>query len=685
MLSSCIDVHGAATAQWRCLQNTEAKVRYRYLRLLAALPLAAVLLYQPAATPLPAHASLYAQMLTIQKRILSGVGTRALAPADVDPTERDTAQPNTYYPTSDDGCPLNLGSNIKVNQNCLNLTDATLQGRAQAQNETAISHDPKNPQHLVATFNDYRRGDGNCYGAFSLDGGRTWADSTIPMSFSSGHPPAAVSTGDFGAVARQYWQGGGDTSVAWDTKGNAYFSCQVFQRGKPTTPNTDVSSAFLLFRSTQNKGGSWNFPGRYIRASAGVTATQAANNPFLDKQYMTVDNHVGSPFQDRIYVSWTEFAANGTAFIYEAFSSDYGESFSSPHLVNVSTTLCANDYGLAVGGCNENQFSQPFTGADGSLYIVYDNYNNVETKAGTDNRNQILLSKSTDGGITFGVPVKVADYYDLPDCLTYQGQDPFRACVPEKGSTTNSVFRAANYPSGSVNPRDTAQVVVTFGSYINKYSNETNGCTPTGISPASGQDLYSGVKAANGCANKILVSVSNNGATSFSGTTTDPRALTTVNQKSAQRKTDQWWQWEAFTRDGRLAVSYYDRQYGTDEVTGFSDFSLSGSRDFVHFGTRRVTTSSSPPPTQFAGTFWGDYTGLTAPDKAYPIWSDTRPPDLFLCPGTGTPGNPPAVCTGSASNASRANDQDVFVASLSIPLAGDGGDEGGNSDSGSGD
>src|ERR1700694_5121001 len=239
MLSSCIDVHGAATAQWRCLQNTEAKVRYRYLRLLAALPLAAVLLYQPAATPLPAHASLYAQMLTIQKRILSGVGTRALAPADVDPTGRDTAQTNTYYPTSDDGCPLNLGNNIKVNQNCLNLTDATLQGRAQAQNETAISHDPNNPQHLVATFNDYRRGDGNCYAAFSLDGGRTWADSTAPMSFTSGNPPAAVTTGTFGAVARQYWQAGGDTSIAWDTKGNADFSFQVFQRGKPNNPNPD--------------------------------------------------------------------------------------------------------------------------------------------------------------------------------------------------------------------------------------------------------------------------------------------------------------------------------------------------------------------------------------------------------------------------------------------------------------
>jgi hypothetical protein len=664
------------------------RMKYRYLRLLAALPLAAVLLYQPAAAPLPVHASLYAQMTVIQKRLLSSVGTRALIPGEVDPSERDTSQPNTYYPTSNDGCSLNLGNNVKVNQNCLNLTDPAFQGRGQAQNETAIAYDPKNPQHLVATFNDYRRGDGNCYGAFSLDGGRTWTDTTIPMSFTSGHPPAAVSTGDFGA-SRQYWQAGGDTSVAWDTKGNAYMSCQVFQRGAPTTPNADVSSAFLLFRSTQNKGASWNFPGRYIRASAGVTAAQAAANPFLDKQYMTVDNHVGSPFQDRVYVSWTEFAVDRSAFIYEAYSADYGQTFSSPHLVSANTALCANNYGVGVtattgetSNCNQNQFSQPFTGSDGALYIAYDNYNNPETKTpAVDNRNQILLSKSTDGGVTFSAPIKVSDYYDLPDCATYQaGQDAGRACVPEKGTTANSVFRATNYPSGSVNPRDSSQVVVTFGSYINKYSNETNGCTPAGINATTGQDLYSGVKAANGCANKILVSVSNNGGTTFTGAAADPRTQTTVNQKSAQRKTDQWWQWEAFTRDGRLAVSYYDRQYGTDEVTGFSDFSLSGSRDFVNFGTRRATSASMPPPSQFSGTFWGDYTGLSASNNANPIWSDTRPPELFLCPGTGTVGTPPQVCTGSALNAPRANDQDIFTASLSIPLAGEGGDGGGNGD-----
>ena len=64
------------------------------------------------------------------------------------------------------------GANVRVNQNCLNLTDPDLQGRGQAQNETSIAQDPNNSSRMVASQNDYRRGDGNCYSGYSSDGGR---------------------------------------------------------------------------------------------------------------------------------------------------------------------------------------------------------------------------------------------------------------------------------------------------------------------------------------------------------------------------------------------------------------------------------------------------------------------------------------------------------------------------------
>ncbi len=120
------------------------------------------------------------------------------------------------------------------------------------------------------------------------------------------------------------------------------------------------------------------------------------------------------------------------------------------------------------------------------------------------------------------------------------------------------------------------------------------------------------MKTPGACNNDILVSVSNDGGATFTGTTTDPRALTSATQDPGQATRDQWFQWIAFTKTGKLAISYYDRQYGGDETTGFSDVSLSGSGDVSRFAVTRVSSSSMPPPTQFSGTFWGDYAGLTA-------------------------------------------------------------------------
>src|ERR671937_884490 len=602
------------------------------------------------------------EMNDVQERLISGFSAFELGKTGNDnATDR---RPDSYFPRGSNDCTNNQSSNIKVNQNCLNLSDPNLQGRGQAQNEEFIKVNPNNTNQVVASYNDYRRGDGTCGVSWSTDNGRTWNDTTVPNNFVRGN---------FVGRAREYYQSGGDTSVDWDSKGNVYLSCQLFKRGAGTSPDTDRSNGLYVFRSTLNGGASWNFPGRPVIES---NNTRGNFLPLEDKQFVAVDHNATkcagspatatpgascSPFQDRIYVTWTEFAPNGSALIYEAFSSDYGEHFRVRHLVSGNSQLCANDYGLGTASnCNENQFSQPFVGPDGVLYVIFNNYNNPETFGNTpDNRNQILISRSFDGGNTFEVPHKVADYYDLPDCATYQaGHDLGRACVPEKGPTTNSIFRASNYASGAVNPTNPAQVVVTFGSYINKHSNETNGCVPAGFSPATGQNLFTGVKTPGACNNDILVSISNDGGATFTGSTTDPRLLTTATQDPGQATTDQWFQWIAFTKNGKLATSYYDRQYEGDELNGFSDVSLSGSGDTQRFVVQRVTSSPMPPPTEFGGTFLGDYSGLTAVDNAYPLWSDTRNPDLFVCPGTATPTTPPDLCTASAPNATIANDQD---------------------------
>jgi hypothetical protein len=636
-------------------------------RLLLALAAVVGVAFLVAPSPGTQHASAavglqVSGMNRIQSRILSGFASfeagmgvpssQARAPA------RTASRPAAGLSVL---CPGNIGPNFRVNRNCLNVTDADLQGRGQAENETAIAQNPVNPRQLVAGFNDYRRGDGNCYGSFSTNGGVSWTDTTIPMGFTRGTA--------FGNVAREYWEGGGDPSVAWDTRGNAYFACQVFQRGEPTTNNPDASSAVYVFRSTGDGGASWNFPGR-----PAVETFTTNLNVLNDKPYMTVDNHAGSPFRDRIYVTWTVFAADGSSYLYEVHSDDYGQTFSAPVLVSGTSPLCTNTFGVPTtqGTCNENQDSDPFTGPDGALYVAYNNFNNAVSSS-TDNHNQVLLVRSADGGQTFSAPVKVGNYYDLPDCATYQGgQDPGRACVPEKGSAQNSVFRADNYPSGAVNPVNRKQVAVTFGSYINRDSSEANGCVPAGISASTAEPLYTGVKTAGACNNKIVLSVSGDGGATFTGTTTDPRSLPVVTTAAGQARTDQWFQWASFTPAGTLVSSYYDRQYGSDETTGTMDVSVSASRGLALYLVTRATSSSMPLPTQFPDTqgnslFFGDYSGLTAQSGAHPLWMDTRDPDVFVCPGTGAAGAPPALCEATEPDGLLANDQNIFTTVLPTP------------------
>jgi hypothetical protein len=596
-----------------------------------------------------AHGFGYQDLTPLQKRLVSGTYAEAQA-------GQAASRAATVFTRSAPGCDDRRGSNVKVNQNCPNVVDPDQAGRSQAQNETWIAANPARPSQMVVSYNDYRRGDGTCGASYSGDGGARWADATLPTGYTRGTA--------FGGTPREYWQGGGDTAVAWDTRGNLYLLCLLFKRGVAVTSDPDRSSGIYIFRSTGTAGASFNFPARPV---AEHDDRVGAGNFLLDKPLMTVDGAPSSPFRDRVYVTWTTFAADGTAYIHGAYSADYGETFSAPVLISADSALCPNDFGVPTpsGRCNVNQFSQPVAGPDGRLYVVWNNFNNALSGAG-DNRSQVLIAVSSDGGASFSPPVKAGDYYDLPDCPTYQnGANPGRACIPEKGATATSFFRAVNYAYVAVSPRDPARVSVAYGSYISRNSRETSGCTPTGFA-ASGNNLYDGVKT-GGCNNDIVLSESTDGGATFTGGAADVRDLPSITDRPGQRTTDQYFHGLDYTPTGRLVATYYDRQYGRAATTGASDISVS-ARSGGGFAASRVTTSSMPPPSQFDGTFFGDYIQLdTTATTAYPAWVDSRPAAPFRCPGTGVPGVPPAICTATAPNVTPANDQEVFTARVPLP------------------
>src|SRR5436190_19089055 len=117
-----------------------------------------------------------------------------------------TGGPANVVPNESDRCAVRLGDNVRVHQDCENASTPALHGRAQAQNESGIAIDPRDSRRVIASANDYRRGDGGCGAYFSQDGGRTWGGGLAPAGFTT--------PGVGAASARQYWPAGGDTAVA---------------------------------------------------------------------------------------------------------------------------------------------------------------------------------------------------------------------------------------------------------------------------------------------------------------------------------------------------------------------------------------------------------------------------------------------------------------------------------------
>jgi len=589
---------------------------------------------------------------------------RGVLPPGVKPPKRQIPPSST----GSGGCPDASATDVRANQECTNQSEAGYFGRGEAQNETSVAVNPLDPDNILISQNDYRLGDANPGVNWSLDDGDHYGSQTLPKSF-------AKPILDLGG-SHHYWTTCDDTSVAFDSTGEAYLLTQVFdrafstdERGTSTIFGVDAS-AMLLYRSGDG-GASWSFTGSYV-ATSGFGEGESGGG-LIDKMYMTIDNNPASPYRDRIYVVWAQYPDDGsnspTNFSY---SDDHGNSWSTPiEISGRSKQLCPITFSTRTDySCDESQFNMPFVGPDGTVYDVFDNFNNCagalrsigfDCPGGEDgdNHNQVLIVHSPDGGISWSTPVKVGNYYELPDCYTYTGYDFGRACVPTAPLSGTSIFRATNYPVGFATSAD--DIVVSYGSYINRDSNQNRGnCTPAGISTDTFLNLYDGVGDVNGCNNDIIRSVSNNGGKKFTGTNNGVTHLPTCSRELGKTLTDQWWQWTVPDAAGRAVSSYYDRSYGDDQATGYNDFTLIRGANAV-----RVTDFSLPPSNEFPdangySTFMGDYTGLAVNSEgdAYPAWVDTR---NGLYTFDSTPGADPRVLTFAGY------DEDIYTASIPIP------------------
>ena len=290
---------------------------------------------------------------------------------------------------------------------------------AASQNEPVIAVDPNNANRLVAASNDYvtrtwsctvgstpcsALGDGYSGTYYSNDGGKTWCCvATDPQHIGTLIP------GVEHLVGGQY-DAGGDSNLVFDSSGNVYFTGLGFDRVTP--PNT-VAVNKGTFDSSGNLH--WGSP-----VFIGQTTSPSTLN---DKPWTAIDTHASSPFQGRIYVSWTRFIfkAGTGAYVQSpiifAYSTDGGQTFSSPQLVSPNVLY--------------SQGSHVMVGPDGTVYVLWDG----NTKFGPFDSTWMV--KSTDGGVSWTKPIAIAPLVDI-------------------SSPANTVFRVNSFPAGDVAPNGDA-------------------------------------------------------------------------------------------------------------------------------------------------------------------------------------------------------------------------------------
>src|SRR6266516_3778403 len=307
-----------------------------------------------------------------------------------------------------------VAPNVTVNQDTA----------AAPQNETAIAVDPNNPNRIVGGANDYvtrtwactvngtpcsALGDGYSGTYYSNNGGTAWCCNSNPNSdYTPTTDPAQIGTlipGVERLVGGEY-DAGGDPSVAFDSQGNVFYCGLGFNRTSP--PNT-VAVNKGTFDGSGNL--TWG-PPTFINQT---TAPSTLN----DKSWIAVDSHSGSPFQDRVYVSWTRFifnAHNGSYVqspIFFAYSSDGGATFSTP--TNIS------------GNVLYDQGSRTIVGNDGTVYVIFEGATRLATL------DSQWIVKSADGGLTWSKPIKIADVQNV---------------IPP----ANAVYRDDSFPAGDAAP-----------------------------------------------------------------------------------------------------------------------------------------------------------------------------------------------------------------------------------------
>jgi hypothetical protein len=282
------------------------------------------------------------------------------------------------------------------------------------QNEPADEIDPRDPQVIIGSSNDYcgvYAGSGTT--AHPVASGPIWlgyyrsenAGASFTSSLVPGYPG---DTSPYAALAKIRTASAGDPVIAWDNHGRLFMGSE--SSDDPSGSKKTFGDVWVArFDNPAGPDGqpSTNDGKRFLGSTIVAKGSSAPNllGKFNDKTSIEADR-TGGACDGNVYFSWSRFTGNsGGGTAYFARSTDHGASFSSP--MKLST------------GIHDVQFPDIAVTGNGHVYVTF-----REFSSQGQGENAVLYVKSTDCGRTFSKPQVITTFeqYDATDQIAPEAE-----------------------------------------------------------------------------------------------------------------------------------------------------------------------------------------------------------------------------------------------------------------------